>query len=111
MNDQVPMSNEDAPTSGHWSLAIHWSLGIDHWSFSSDRFPAPGNVQPAFALFIGFGWIEIVPFVRQVVFFKVRLHLGIGPVKDGADLESVEIRIVRHNIEIGAIGILHFAKR
>src|SRR2546426_10818154 len=80
--------------------SIQWPLGIGHWSFSLPphigryRFAAPGDVQAAFALFIGLGWVEVVPFVWQIVLFEVSLHLGISPLENRTNLESIEIGIV-----------------
>src|SRR5438552_3461317 len=34
-NDQCPQSPDMTPFLGHWSLGIHWSLDIGHWSFAS----------------------------------------------------------------------------
>ena len=32
-NDQAAMTNDARQRLGHWSLVIHWSFGLGHWSF------------------------------------------------------------------------------
>ncbi len=68
-------------------------------------------MEAALAFFIGFGRVEVIPFVGQVVLFEVRLHSGVGQVKHGTDFQGPEIRVVRHDVEFSAAGVLHLAQR
>ena len=72
---------------------------------------APGRVQAALALFVGLGRIEIIPLVRQIVLLQIIFHVRVAPVKHRADLQRAEIFVLGHDVEFGAIRILHFAQR
>ena len=41
---------------------------------------------------------------------EIGVHVLVVPIKDGADLERAEIRVVAHDIESGAVGILDLAQ-
>src|SRR5438093_6350792 len=68
-------------------------------------------MQSALALLVCLGWIEIIPFVRQVMLLKIGLHLGIGQIEYWADLERRKIRVFGNDVQSGAVGILTFPQR
>src|ERR1700710_536483 len=71
---------------------------------------APCGMQSAFTFLIGFGGIEVIPFVWQLVGAQVSVELGVRVIEKRTDLERAEIRVVRNDIQAGAVGILHLTQ-
>ena len=55
-------------------------------------------MQAAFALLVGFGGIEIIPFVGQMLLFQIILHVRIAPIKYRADFQRAEVPVGGHNV-------------
>src|SRR5207247_2586227 len=71
---------------------------------------SPSSVQAALALLVRLGRIEIIPLIRQIMLLEVSFHCRVSEVKYRADLECAEVRIVRNNSQISALGVLDFAQ-